>query len=664
MNPKLLKLALAVSLTFASSMHVVFAAENKVALVIGNGVYKDKNLNLKNPVNDAKDMKAALEKVGFKVIYMENATFDQMDSVREEFKKSLDSESLTLFYYSGHGVQADGINYLIPSDAKIPSKADLKRRAYDLGYFLEDMGEIPNRANIIILDACRNNPFKTIRTIGNSKGLTAPTETPKGSIIAYATAPNSVASDNPSEKNGMYTKYLKQYLFQPGLTIELALKEVRRAVSKETSQEQTPWENSSLIGDVCLAGCETKTVVKTNYAPLISFVSGTDAVNQNKSYTVKFKGTDQDGDLGKILIDWGDGTAVTEKTAKNNIALSFSHTYQFAGIYDLIATAVDKQNNESETFDKSVEVKEVAVVTPKPEPVITVKIPTLSKITVSSQSVTRGNEITFFATLDSALPSGYVVKINYGNGFESMNGSNTAFDLTVIPTVSAAYKIGIYDSKNILKGKQLTSNFSVSEPAPVVVVPPVVIETPVTKTTGYAKIANNGSTLSDSAKLGTNPTDWACTKDNKTGLIWEVKTDDGGLRDKDWYYSWYEPDANKNGGFEGYKNYYPNGCKGSECDTYAFTNAVNKQGLCDANDWRLPTIDELEGLLTEISAVNQPLNEKLYIDATYFPNTMYWFWSSSPYANSSYVAWYVTTASGYSSGNYKSSNNHVRLVRG
>ena len=182
MKNKLLKIGFLVA-SF-SSVHVVFAAENKVALVIGNGVYKDKNLNLKNPVNDAKDMKAALEKVGFKVIYMENATFDQMDSVREEFKKSLDSESLTLFYYSGHGVQADGINYLIPSDAKIASKADLKRRAYDLGYFLEDMGEIQNRANIIILDACRNNPFKTIRTIGNSKGLTAPTETPKGSIIA------------------------------------------------------------------------------------------------------------------------------------------------------------------------------------------------------------------------------------------------------------------------------------------------------------------------------------------------------------------------------------------------------------------------------------------------------------------------------------------------
>ena len=82
-------------------------------------------------------MKTALEKVGFKVIYVENANLDQMDAVREEFRNALDADSLALFSYSGHGVQADGINYLIPSDAKITAKSDLKRRAYDLGFFLE-----------------------------------------------------------------------------------------------------------------------------------------------------------------------------------------------------------------------------------------------------------------------------------------------------------------------------------------------------------------------------------------------------------------------------------------------------------------------------------------------------------------------------------------------
>jgi hypothetical protein len=476
MNPKLLKLALAVSLTFASSIHVVFAAENKIALVIGNGIYKDKTLNLKNPVNDAKDMKAALEKVGFKVIYVENASLDQLDGVREEFRNSLDADSLALFYYSGHGVQANGINYLIPSDAKIASLADLKRRAYDVGYFLDEMSEARNRANIIILDACRNNPFKTIRTIGNSKGLSSPTDTPTGSIIAYATAPNSVASDNPAEKNGMYTKYLKEYLFKPGLKIEDALKEVRRAVSKETSQEQTPWENSSLIGDVCLAGCEVKndSVVKTNYAPLLSFVSGTNSVNQNKSYSVKFKATDQDGDLSKILVDWGDGN-VTSKNAKNGATVSFSYTYKFTGIYDLIATAIDKQDNESETVDKSVEVKEVATVNPKPAPVLTVKIPDLLNVNASPSSIVLGSQITFNAKLSAALPSGHKVKVNYNGEFFDMSGSGTSFSFSTKPTDLGAsiFIVGIHDSKNnSVSEPQLKGNFSVSEPAP------VVIETP------------------------------------------------------------------------------------------------------------------------------------------------------------------------------------------
>ncbi|MEN9596002.1 MAG: hypothetical protein RL236_436, partial [Pseudomonadota bacterium] len=178
----------------------------------------------------------------------------------------------------------------------------------------------------------------------------------------------------------------------------------------------------------------------------------------------------------------------------------------------------------------------------------------------------------------------------------------------------------------------------------------------------YSKISNSGATLSDSAELGTGANDWACTKDNKTGLIWEVKTTDGGLRDYQNSYSWYEPDASKNGGASGYQNYGT--CKGSNCDTYAFTNAVNVKGLCGKNDWRMPTIDELKGLLTTTPTVNQPLNSKLYIDATYFPNTNYWFWSSSPFAVSSGSAWVVYFGYGNSYYNYKSLSVNVRLVRG
>jgi len=211
-----------------------------------------------------------------------------------------------------------------------------------------------------------------------------------------------------------------------------------------------------------------------------------------------------------------------------------------------------------------------------------------------------------------------------------------------------------------------------------------------TKTTGYTKIANDGSQLSDDAKLGTNPTDWACTKDNKTGLIWEVKTTDGGLRDMNNHYSWYEPDASKNGGFEGYKNNSSssygdtNICKGSECDTYAFTKAVNAQGLCGAKDWRLPNNEELQGLvycsdekyanlgkdewgyICSSNSNNNLTTQSPTINTTYFPNhrVSSWFWSSSPYANFSNYAWSVYFGNGYSYNDYKSSEYNVRLVRG
>lgn len=197
--------------------------------------------------------------------------------------------------------------------------------------------------------------------------------------------------------------------------------------------------------------------------------------------------------------------------------------------------------------------------------------------------------------------------------------------------------------------------------------------------TGYTKIANDGSKLPDSAKLGTAPKDWACTRDNKTGLMWEVKTTDGGLRDMNNRYSWYEPDASKNGGNAGYKNnpYYggSNSCKGSECDTYAFTNAVNTQGLCGAKDWRMPTKGELEGLVYCSDNQTKTLGKeesdyictgspsRPTINTTYFPDIKDNYWSSSPYANYSNYAWYVNFYDGYSYGYYKYDDDYVRLVR-
>jgi hypothetical protein len=222
----------------------------RLALVIGNKDYPQKPLL--NPVNDARDIKIALQQVGFRVIYRENANLHVMDAAVREFVQNLHKNSVGLFYYSGHGAQADGGNYLIPVGADITSKAELKSRAYDTNIILGEMQDIGNAVNIVILDACRNNPYKGFSA--RTAGMTSMSG-PKGSLIAYATAPGAVADDNTSGRNGLYTSYLKQYLVQPGLTIEEMFKKVREGVLNENN-EQVPWETSSITGRFCFAGCD------------------------------------------------------------------------------------------------------------------------------------------------------------------------------------------------------------------------------------------------------------------------------------------------------------------------------------------------------------------------------------------------------------------------
>ncbi len=168
----------------------------------------------------------------------------------------------------------------------------------------------------------------------------------------------------------------------------------------------------------------------------------------------------------------------------------------------------------------------------------------------------------------------------------------------------------------------------------------------------FTKLDNSGNPLPASAS------DWSCVRDNHTGLIWEVKqpVGSGGLRDASHTYTWYNPDNSSNGGDAGTQN--GGTCQGSACDTYAFVNAVNTEGLCGASDWRLPSLNEL------LSIVHNGRTDPA-IDQAYFPHTPQygWYWSSSPYADNSGNAWYVNFDGGYVYYSSKSSYNHVRLVR-
>ncbi|MDQ7834648.1 MAG: caspase family protein [Humidesulfovibrio sp.] len=218
--------------------------ERRVALVIGNGAYKAGPL--KNPVNDARDMAAALRELGFEVILRENAGLAQMEQAVDQFWTSLKKGGTGLFFFAGHGMQVKGVNYLVPVDANLQIEQDVKVRCLDVNLVLGRMENAGNPLNLVILDACRNNPFaRAWRNAG--QGL-AKMDAPMGTLIAYATAPDSVAADGAG-KNGVYTQHLLRTMRTPGLKVEDVLKQTRIGVIRDTDKRQIPWESSSLTGD-------------------------------------------------------------------------------------------------------------------------------------------------------------------------------------------------------------------------------------------------------------------------------------------------------------------------------------------------------------------------------------------------------------------------------
>jgi uncharacterized caspase-like protein len=224
---------------------------NRTALVIGNADYPGGSL--KNPLNDARAMAEVLQKSNFAVTLIENAGRRKMSEAIANFGRELYAGGVGLFYFAGHGVQFEGSNYLVPVDADIGDEVDVKYEAVPAGKILDKMKLAGNDVNIVILDACRNNPYaRDSRSASGSenRGLIR-MASPIGSIVAYATAPGSVAADGGGE-HGVYTKYLLKYIQQPGLTIEQVFKKVRKAVLRDTGNRQIPWENSSLMGDFIL----------------------------------------------------------------------------------------------------------------------------------------------------------------------------------------------------------------------------------------------------------------------------------------------------------------------------------------------------------------------------------------------------------------------------
>lgn len=249
-NPVVTNSAPAVVVPAAPTLADEFKEEKRYALVIGNASYKFV-APLKNAANDASDMAAELEKSNFEVIKVINGNYNQMRDAYRKFQEKLASgpkdQTVGLFYYAGHGLQNEGENYLVPVEANIQYEDDIPRMCFALQrVVVANMERSNSRMNIIILDACRNNPFPSAYRSGSS-GL-AEVKRAKGSFIAFATAPGSVASDGDG-RNGLYTQELLKAIRKPGRTIEQVFKEVRLNVMKLSEEKQFTWDQSNIIGD-------------------------------------------------------------------------------------------------------------------------------------------------------------------------------------------------------------------------------------------------------------------------------------------------------------------------------------------------------------------------------------------------------------------------------
>ncbi len=228
----------------------------RTALIVGNAQYVHFG-TLKNPANDALDISATLEGLGFDVTVLLDAGRQELSlAVRAFGDRLAASGGLGLFYYAGHGIEVNGTNYLIPSDADIAAEDEVEFNSIPLDLVVNKMATAQNGQNIVILDACRDNPLPvTRRSTAATRGLSV-VEAPTGTLIVYATEPGRAALDGDG-RNSPFTGAFLEHVDTPGVDVEIMMRSVRSDVIAETAGEQTPWTNSSLTGSIVLAWAET-----------------------------------------------------------------------------------------------------------------------------------------------------------------------------------------------------------------------------------------------------------------------------------------------------------------------------------------------------------------------------------------------------------------------
>ncbi len=222
-----------------------------LALVIGNNDYEC-TTKLNNAVKDAQDVRSKLENLGFDVSLSTDFKHSQFGSIISEYKNKILStkeDVVSLFFYSGHGIQIEGKNYLLPVDASVSDESSAKYTSIPFDEVIRDICQSNVKVRIFVLDACRNNPFKGMRSVLNN-GL-APIYAPKGSLIAFSTSPGETATDGEPGENSTYTKALLTHIGTPNIAIEDCFKRIRESVYSLTNEKQLSWEHTSLIGKYC-----------------------------------------------------------------------------------------------------------------------------------------------------------------------------------------------------------------------------------------------------------------------------------------------------------------------------------------------------------------------------------------------------------------------------
>ncbi|MCL2139021.1 MAG: caspase family protein [Treponema sp.] len=242
---------LAATAIFAQNDPSVNSAPQKYALVIGNGTYTGGLSRLANPVNDAMDIAAVLEHLGFAVDMLIDSTLIQMDAAVLDMRERLgqNKNSYGFFFYAGHGVQSGGENFLIPVNASIPNEHYLRDRAVSLQSLLDNLNDAGNRLNVVVLDACRDTPFGWSRS--GSRGLLVVNRQPVDSIIVYATGAGQVAADGEG-RNGLFTGQLLINLATPGIEVSEVFKRTGADVSAASGRKQIPAVYNQFFGTAYL----------------------------------------------------------------------------------------------------------------------------------------------------------------------------------------------------------------------------------------------------------------------------------------------------------------------------------------------------------------------------------------------------------------------------